>query len=211
MKNLDNLVPATYTPIERGSVAAAVELTERLVKLEIPAFIISKAGLSVAEATKRTKVAATLRSHGYDGDVRDRVDFGSVARGILPEDHTEMPIPVGDEWAEIGVTPLHSDLSSGGRGQQYSMNLTLVGNSEFRFHENRVPEERMDEQWDLLDSQVGNLLWYGLADPTLISPEGYKANLEAEDLLVFDPSYAHMVRGLTNPRYAEATFFEKCA
>lgn len=127
MKTVESLVPAVYSTIERGSASDADELIERLVGLEIPAFVIAKAGSTIAEATKRTRVASLLRAQGYGGDIRNRVDFGTVARSILPQDFTGMAIPTGDEWAETGVTPLHSDLSTGERGQQYSLNLTLLG------------------------------------------------------------------------------------
>ncbi len=205
----ESIVPAIYTRITKGEVPDAERLTERFLAREIPAFVIANSGISLAEATDSTGVVAALKAAGYEGNIRDSVSFGAEIRVILPPDLSNMLIPHGVEWHFAGVTTLHADKPNCQRGRCYSLNFTEAGIAEFRIHESRIPQEGFEDQWELLDAQNGQLLWHGLVDPELISPEGYITELRAQDLLVFDPSYAHMSRALTKPRLAEATFFEK--
>lgn len=209
MKTPESVTPAIYTHIVRGEVADAELLTHRLIAGQIPAFVIENAGVSMARAADNTGLVTTLRANGFKGNIRNYVGFGAEIREVLPQDLSSVSIPEGVGWHWAGVTSLHADKKNDERGECYSLNFTAEGVGEFRMHENRQTEIKLEDLFSVLDSQTGQLLWHGLVDPELISPEGYITELEAGDLLVFDPSYVHMSRALTFPRRAQATFFNK--
>jgi len=209
MRSLDSIAPAFYTRINRGVVSDSEELFQRLLAGRIPAFVITSAGVNLAQAARETGLLTALKENGYMGNTRDTVSFGAEIKTILPQDLSNTPIPQGVEWHWAGVTTLHSDMPDSGRGQCYSLNFTSTGKSEFRMHQSRIPDDKFNDQFDIFDVQVGQLLWHGIVDTEIVSPEGYIMEVEEGDLLVFDPSYAHMSRALTSPRKAEAAFFER--
>lgn len=206
---MKNLVVAKYTPIERGSFDDTENLVQRLLKSEIPAFVIANSGVSLKNALKETAVDKILKANGFDGNVKNSVEFVFKTSQVLPDDLKDEDYLIGDEWAQFGVTSMHTDQHSSEQGRQFSLNHTRAGSSEVRLHPARLTHDQLDEQWDLFDEQTGDLLWHDLVNPDLIAPEGHKARIIVGDLLVFDPSNAHVVRSLETPRISEATFFNK--
>ncbi len=208
---MKKLVEATYTPIERGGKHDAPVFVERLLAGDLPAFVISASGPSLRKALSSTQIDHLLRLSGYDGDVKTSVQFEHGSAAILPADPTDLSFFEGDEWAKVGVTALHTDKHRVDQEQQYSLNHTRAGRSDFRLHPSRLSADQLDDQWDILDKQTGALIWYSLVDPELIAPEGHRAVISPGDLLVFDPLHAHIVRSLETPRISEATFFQYIA
>lgn len=207
---MSNLVAVTYTPVERGGIPDAETLVKKYLAAEIPAFVIANAGLTLEKSLKATGVKKLLIDSGYDGDDKNRVEFNH-SENVLAADLSDLGDISGDEWALNGVTSLHSDKHRVDQASQVSLNHTRRGQSEFRLHQNRLQENQLDDQWDVLDTQTAILLRNSEVNPALMSPEGFIARIATYDLLVFDPSNIHMVRSLTSPRIAEATFFEKTA
>jgi hypothetical protein len=206
---MSNLLPATYTQIERGSVGDTEKLVQKILTSRLPAFIIENSGISLPDALKNTAVDSVLRANGYDGNVKASVTFAHKPERVLSNELDYGTYFVDEEWDKMGVTSLHTDQHSDEDGRQFSLNHTRAGSSQFRLHPSRLRAEQLMEQWDLLDEQTGNLLWHSLVDPDLIAPEGHIATIVPGDLLVFDPSNAHVVRSLESPRVSEATFFRK--
>jgi hypothetical protein len=204
----ERLVSAQYTDIDRKTLADVADMTNRLIGGEIPAFIIEDAGSSLEDASAKTIVHTQLMESNYASIKEVSIPDNNALPLFLTDD---VPHPEGREWFLRGVTPAHYDVARGSAGLTlYALNMhyTEKGSAEFRLHENRNFNDGIGDS-SQATAVTKSLLWDSMADAEIINPRGYKTIVTPGDLMVFDPSYVHIVRTLTAPRLSSVRVYEK--